>query len=116
MEIGDEQIYRAGYDAPSERVAIRDIEKRNQSVRVDIEFLDGMKAGRHEKVPASRIHGPGSGVEAFDELRANWLRLNGNGDGLDDAKQSAVLDVFIALKVGTAPSLVDSSICSIRCF
>lgn len=97
MEIGDEQIYRASYYAPSERVAVRGVEKRKQSMRIDIEYLDGKKAGRRENVPGSRLHGPWSDVDAFDELRSNWLRLNGNGDGLDDAEQSAVLAVLIAL-------------------
>lgn len=97
MNVGDELIYRASYYAPSERVAVRGIEQRKQSVRVDIEFLNGKKAGRQENVPGSRLNGPWRGVEAFDELRENWLRLNGNGDGLDPTEQSAVLDVLIAL-------------------
>lgn len=97
MDIGDKQIYRASFYGPSERVAVLAIEPRKQSVRVAIEFLDGKKTGRTENVPGSRLHGLWSGVETFDELRANWLRLHGNGDGLDRAEQSAVLDVLIAL-------------------
>jgi hypothetical protein len=30
-------------------------------------------------------------------LRANWLRLDGDGDGLDDIEESAVLMVLVAL-------------------
>ncbi len=96
MEVVDEQIYRASYYAPSERVAIRAMELRKKSTRVDVEFLDGTKAGRHTNVPASRLNGPWSSIRVFDELRANWLRLNGTGAGLDDAEQSAVLAVPIA--------------------
>lgn len=48
-------------------------------------------------MPGSRLHGAWNGVEEFDELRANWRRLNGNGDGIDDAEHGAVLAVLIAL-------------------
>ncbi|WP_421874627.1 hypothetical protein [Mycolicibacterium wolinskyi] len=95
MEIGDEWIYRLRTYSPTERVRILGIEKRKQSVRVDIEFLDGNDAGRHENVPGSRLHGPWSTLAAFDERWANWQRLD--GDGLDDVEQRAVLMVLIAL-------------------
>jgi hypothetical protein len=97
MDAGDEQIYRVSFNGPSERVRVVGIEKRKQSVRVDVEFLDGTKFGRRENISGSRLHGPWSSVKAFDELRANWQRLNGNGEGLDDIEQSAVLMVLIAL-------------------
>lgn len=109
MKVGDEQIYRAGFYASSERVAVRGVEKRKQSIRVDIEFLDGTKAGRHENVAGTRLHGPWSGVEAFDELRANWLRLSGNGESLDETEQSAVLDVLVALAVPDEVVMYDNS-------
>lgn len=95
MEIGDAQIYRARTYAPSERVKVLDIERRKQSIRVEVEFLDGTKAGKRENVPGSRLHGPWSTVDVFDERWANWQRLD--GEGLDDAEQRAVLAVLIAL-------------------
>lgn len=95
MEIGDEQIYRARTYAPSERVKVLGIERRKQSIRVEVEFLDGTKAGKRDNVPGSRLHGPWSTVDAFDERWANWQRLD--SDGLDDAEQWAVLAVLIAL-------------------
>lgn len=95
MEIGDEQIYRVRTYAPSERVKVLDIERRTQSIRVDIQFLDGTKAAKREKVTGSRLHGPWSTVDAFDERLANWQRLD--SDGLDDAEERAVLAVLIAL-------------------
>jgi hypothetical protein len=97
MDVGDEQIYRARLYGPSERVKVVGIEKRKQSIRAAVEFLDGTKAGRRENIPGSRLNGPWSTVQSFDELRANWQRLNGNGDGLDDIEESAVLMVLIAL-------------------
>lgn len=97
MDVGDEQIYRVRFYGPSERVRVVGTEKRKQSIRVDVEFLDGTKSGRRENVPGSRLHGPWSTVQAFDELRANWQRLDGNGEGLDDIEASAVLMVLIAL-------------------
>ena len=95
MQVGDEQIYRLRTYSPSERIRVLKIKKRKQSTRVDIEFLDGEKAGRRENVPGSRLHGPWSTVGAFDRRWANWQRLD--GDGLDDVEQSAVLMVLIAL-------------------
>jgi hypothetical protein len=97
VDVGDEQIYRERFYGPSERVRVVGIEKRKQSIRVDVEFLEGTKSGRRENVPGSRLHGPWSTVQVFDELRANWQRLNGNGEGLDDVEESAVLMVLIAL-------------------
>lgn len=95
MDIGDEQIYRTRINAPSERVKVFGIERRKQSIRVEVEFLDGAKAGKREKVPGSRLHGPWSTVDTFDERWANWHRLD--SEGLDDAEQWAVLAVLIAL-------------------
>lgn len=95
MEIGDEWIYRAKTFDPSGRIKILRIEKRKQTIRVDIEFLDGERAGLHENVPASRLHGLWSTVKEYDELMANWLRLGGSD--LDETEESAVGEVFDAL-------------------
>jgi hypothetical protein len=97
MNVGDEQIYRPRFYSRSERVRVVGIEKRKQSIRVDVEFLDGTKCGRRENIPGSRLNGTWSTVQAFDELRANWQRLDGNGDGLYDVEESAVLMVLVAL-------------------
>lgn len=95
MQVGDEQIYRRRTYSPSERIRVLEIAKRKQSIRVDIEFLDGEKAGQCENVPGSRLHGPWSTVGVFDRRWANWRRLD--SDGLDDVEQGAVLMVLIAL-------------------
>lgn len=106
MEIGDEWIYRAKTFSLSERVKINSIEKRKQSTRVDIEFLDGERAGRHENVPASRLHGPWSTVTEYDERMANWQRLDGGG--LDPTEESAVGEVFDALIPESVATYYDS--------
>ncbi len=92
MEIGDEWIYRLKTFSPSERVKILDIEKRKQTTRVDIEFLDGKRAAARDNVPATRLHGPSSAVAAFDDRMANWERLNHSD--IDRTEESAVGDVF----------------------
>jgi hypothetical protein len=46
MDVGDEQIYRVRFYGPSERVRVVGIEKRKQSIRADVEFLDGTKSGQ----------------------------------------------------------------------
>ena len=95
MEIGEEWIYRLKTYSPSERVKILDIEKRKQTTRVDIEFLDGDRGGRRENVPGARLHGLWSTVARYDERMANWQRLC--SDDIDDTEESAVGDVFDAL-------------------
>lgn len=95
MNIGDEWIYRLKVYSPSERVKILAIERRKQSTRVDIEFLDGERVGLHDNVPATRLHGPWSTVSEYDERMANWQRLSGSD--LDETEESAVDEVFGAL-------------------
>ena len=95
VEIGEEWIYRLKTYSPSERVKILDIEKRKQTTRVDIEFLDSERGGRRENVPGARRHGLWSTVARYDERMANWQRLC--SDDIDDTEESAVGDVFDAL-------------------
>lgn len=95
VEIGDEWIYRLKTYSPSERVRIRGIEKRKQTIRVDIEFLDGERTGLHDNVPGSRLYGPWGTVAAYDERMANWQRL-GSTD-LDETEEAAAGEVFYAL-------------------
>jgi hypothetical protein len=57
-----------------------------------IEFLDGEKAGRRDNVPGSRLPRPWSDVADYDELMANWQRLD--CDSLDETEDWAVTDVF----------------------
>ncbi|MEB4211302.1 hypothetical protein [Mycobacterium sp. 94-17] len=95
MNVGDEWIYRARTYSRSERVKIVGIEKRKQTTRVDIEFLDGSKVGMRENVPAARLPRPWSEVSAYDELMANWQRLG--EASLDETEEWAVEEVFSVL-------------------
>lgn len=108
MDIGDEWIYRLKAYGPSERVKIVGIEKRKQTTRVDIEFLDGDRAGLHDNVPGVRLHGPWSTVAQFDERMANWQRL-GNSD-IDKTEESAVDNVFEILIPDSVATYYDSSV------
>jgi hypothetical protein len=108
MDIGDEWIYRLKAYGPSERVKIVGIEKRKQTTRVDIEFLDGDRVGLHDNVPGIRLHGPWSTVAQFDERMANWQRL-GNSD-IDKTEESAVDDVFELLIPDSVATYYDSSV------
>lgn len=92
MEVGDEWIYRLRQYSTSERVKIVGIEKRKRSTRVDIEFLDGDRAGLVENVSGSRLPRPWRDVAAYDELMASWQRLD--NDDLDETEDWAVTDVF----------------------
>lgn len=92
MDVGDKWIYRQRPYSPSERVRIVGIEKRKQTTRVDVEFLDGDKAGARENVPGTRLPRPWSDVGEYDELMANWQRLD--QDALDETEDWAVTEVF----------------------
>jgi hypothetical protein len=63
------------------------IEKRKRTTRIDIRFLDGDKAGLVENVSGSRLPIPWSGVAGYDELMANWQRLD--NDDLDETGEFA---------------------------
>lgn len=95
MEIGDECIYRLKVYSPSERAKILGIEKRKQTTRVDVEFLDGERAGVRDNIPSTRLHGPWSSVVEYDERMANWQRLD--RDGLDETEEWAAAEVYETL-------------------
>lgn len=92
VDIGDEQIYRLRDYAPSERVRIVGIDTRKKTPRYEVEFIDGEKAGTQENIPAGRLHGPWSAVAGYDELMANWERLD--RFQLTDHEESAAETVF----------------------
>lgn len=95
MDVGDEQIYRQRDFAPSERVRIVGIDERKKSVRYEIEFLDGDKAGTVENIPASRLRGPWTNVRKVDEHMALWERFC--EQAMDDHEDAAVEHVFLLL-------------------
>src|SRR5665647_3638236 len=92
MEVGEEWAYRLRSDAPSERVRVFEIERRKQSTRAVVEFLDNARSGHVENVPAGRLRVPWPEVTAFDVLMANWQRIDGYK--LSAAEERAVLIVF----------------------
>jgi hypothetical protein len=108
VEIGDEWIYRLRAYSPSERVKILGIEKRKQTIRVDVEFLDGDKAGVRNNAPGTRLHGPWSGVTDYDKRMANWERLACSD--IDETEESAVGDVFSLLIPDTVATYYDSCV------
>ena len=95
MDVGDEWIYRVRHYGRSERVKIIGIEKRKQTTRVDIEFLDGDKAGLHANVPGNRLRARWSAVATYDGLMAGWERLDHYS--LDEPEEWAVEEVFSLL-------------------
>ncbi|WP_157931069.1 hypothetical protein [Mycobacteroides abscessus] len=106
MEIGAEWIYRATTHGASERVRILGIEERKHTTRVDIEHLDGKRAGKQENVPEGRLRGLWSGVAQYDERMADWERIGGGR--LDMVEESAVLDVFKLLIPDDVATYYDS--------
>lgn len=91
-EVGEELIYRLRDYAVSERVRVASIDTRKKTPRYVVEFLNGEKAGTQENVPAARLHGSWADVAAYDELMANWERID--QAELTDTEQSAVGQVF----------------------
>ena len=108
MEIGEDWIYPLKTFSPSERVKILAIEKRKQTTRVDIEFLDGERAGRRENVPGTRLHGLWSTVVRYDRRMADWQRLS--GVDVDETEVSAIDDAFSNLFRTTLRCSIDSFI------
>jgi hypothetical protein len=92
MQAGEEWAYRVRSHAPSERVRVLEIERRKQSTRAVVEFLDDARSGRVENVPVGRLRVPWSEVAAFDALMANWQRIDGYK--LSQAEEHAVGVVF----------------------
>lgn len=108
MEIGQEWIYRLKVFSPSERVKILAVEKRKQTTRVDIKFLDGERVGQCDNVPANRLHGLWSTVTEYDERMANWQRLGSSE--LDEVEESAAGEVFDALIPKNVATYYDSPV------
>ena len=90
--IGDELIYRLRDYSVSEHVRVVEIDGRKKTPRYVVEFVDGDKVGEQENVPGGRLRGPWSDVAAYDELMANWERID--QVELTVPEQSAVGQVF----------------------
>ncbi len=99
MQVGEEWVYRLKDSSPSERVRILAIQPKKTSSRVDVEFLDN--GGRTENVPGARLRRPWSGVVAYDELMANWQRIEFELTDAEDGAASEVFDALIPADVAT---------------
>jgi len=90
--LGEEWLYRLRDYAPSERVLVRGIARDRRKSRVDIEFLDGKKAGALETVPGGRLKVPWCQAGGYNDVMANWGRLD--EEKLDEVEDLAVSVVF----------------------
>ncbi len=80
--------------------AERDAEE--EQCRVQVEFLDGDRAGQAENVPGSRLRAPWSKVGEYDELMANWQRLSGfEIDTVEEAAVEVVYELLLPPEVAT---------------
>ncbi|RRJ85585.1 hypothetical protein EG850_12760 [Gulosibacter macacae] len=91
-DVGEELIYRLRDYSLSEHVRVVEIDTRKKTPRYVVEFLDGDNAGAQENVPGGRLRGNWSDVAAYDELMANWERID--QVELTDSEQTAVGQVF----------------------
>ena len=89
MEIGEEWIYRLKDRSPSERVQILEIHPKKTSARVDVRFLDD--EGRTENMPGSRLRQRWTEVVAYDQLMADWQRIEFD---LTDPEERASSEIF----------------------
>jgi hypothetical protein len=76
-------------------VRVLRVQARQNSGRADVEFLDDQEPGRTESVRVSRLRVPWDQVAVFDELMANWARLDDLD--LDETEQAAVEQVYLLL-------------------
>lgn len=74
MQPGDEWVYRLRDSAPSERVRILEMRRKGHWVRATVEFLGDN--GRTEDVPGARLRAPWAEVAEFNELMADWARID----------------------------------------
>lgn len=75
MTPGREWIYRAQDDGPSRRVRIVGERRTARTVQMEIEHLDGARAGQRQVVGLRRLKGPWEEVAAIDALDAKRREL-----------------------------------------
>lgn len=63
---GEEWIFRAQDDGPSRRVRIVGEHRTPTTIQMEIEHLEGPRAGQRVRVGLRRLKGPWSGVKEFD--------------------------------------------------
>lgn len=101
-DVGTEWAYRIGDTPPSQRVRVLSVTPKKNSFRVEVEFLEGARAGQKEDVPGSRLRVPWSQVQPFDELMANWDRLaEYEIDEIEEDAIEAVYDLLLPTEVAT---------------
>jgi hypothetical protein len=91
-EVGTGWIYRARTYSLSERVQITAIHEKKRSYRAEVLFREGDAAGTTENVPANRLHGRWADATKYDELMANWRRLD--EFELTQSEESAIGTVY----------------------
>ncbi|MEU8180271.1 hypothetical protein AB0B86_05770 [Micromonospora sp. NPDC049047] len=89
--VGDEWAYRARDNAVSERVRILAVTPKKNSARLDVAFIDD-PATRTENVTGNRLRVPWDEVAAYDELMANWHRIDDRN--LDNTEEACVEQVY----------------------
>ena len=92
IDVGQELIYRQRDYDPSVQVRVVEIDSRKKTPRYVVEFLEGEKQGQRENVPLRRLRGDWAGVEVYDELMANWQRLDESW--MEERESDAVDIVF----------------------
>jgi hypothetical protein len=95
MNVGDEWIYRKQECSESERVVIRSV-SNDKRKRIDVEFVDGDKAGLVESTPQGRLKAPWSTVAEYDWLQERWKSIDAESLSLDE---SIMLDTVFELVI-----------------
>lgn len=101
MEIGEEWIYRKQEWSESERVVIRSVNEDKRK-RIDVEFMDGEKAGHIESAPQGRLKAPWSTVSDYDWMQEKWRSIYSEALSLDDSiKFLTVFELVVPPQVAT---------------
>jgi len=77
---GAEWIYRAQDRGRSQRVRVIGPNRSGSTLRMDVEFLDGDRAGKRRLVGLRRLKGPWAEVEAFEALDRKRRRIEDSFD------------------------------------
>lgn len=102
--VADEWAYRLRDDSVSERVRILAVTPTKNSARIEVAFIDDPD-GRVENVPGSRLRVPWGQAEAYDDMMANWSRLDEvKLDDVEEGCASQVFEMLIPESIVSPPS------------
>jgi|GEM_PF-3787448 len=104
---GEYWIHRAQDKGPSRKVLIIGPRATKTNVQMEVEHLEGARAGQKQWVGLERLKGPWVGVEEYDALQDRWRRLEDSDRDVDWSELTAALAVFQQLIPATVAAVAN---------